>query len=166
MLLYCHLNKIPTWGTFIKPPTTKQIFICILLSFWFLKKRICSTVRQINILKLDKHIQWVFNYVFVENIYEQQFCLFCEPLLINLFVCPQTTFQKKRCLLKFFFLSFSSPWALPSPWALSVVCPPSSVNFSHFNLLLWNPLSQMNWNLVGSIYGRSSIKIAHFVPIH
>ena len=42
----------------------------------------------------------------------------------------------------------------------------SSINFSHFNLLLWNPLSQMNWNLVGSIYGRSSIKIAHFVPIH
>ena len=28
------------------------------------------------------------------------------------------------------------------------------------------PLSQMNPNLVGSIYGRSSIKIAHFVPIH
>jgi hypothetical protein len=28
------------------------------------------------------------------------------------------------------------------------------------------PLSQVNWNLVGSIYGRFSIKIAHFVPIH
>jgi hypothetical protein len=27
------------------------------------------------------------------------------------------------------------------------------------------PLGQMNWNLVGSIYGRSSIKIAHLVPI-
>jgi hypothetical protein len=27
------------------------------------------------------------------------------------------------------------------------------------------PLSQMNWNLVGTIYGRSSIKIALFVPI-
>jgi hypothetical protein len=27
------------------------------------------------------------------------------------------------------------------------------------------PLSQMNWNLVGSIYGRSSIEIAHFVTI-
>jgi hypothetical protein len=27
------------------------------------------------------------------------------------------------------------------------------------------PLGQMNWNLVGSIYGRSSRKIAHFVPI-
>ena len=27
------------------------------------------------------------------------------------------------------------------------------------------PLSQMNWNLVESIYGRFSIKIAHLVPI-
>jgi hypothetical protein len=27
------------------------------------------------------------------------------------------------------------------------------------------PLSQMNWNLVGSIYGRSSIKIANFILI-
>jgi hypothetical protein len=27
------------------------------------------------------------------------------------------------------------------------------------------PLCQMNWNLVGSILGRSSIKIAHLVPI-
>ena len=39
----------------------------------------------------------------------------------------------------------------------------SSVNFSHFNLLLWNPLAQWTQNLVGSIYGRSSIKNAHFV---
>ena len=28
------------------------------------------------------------------------------------------------------------------------------------------PLGQMNWNLVGSIYGKSSITIAHFVLIH
>ena len=27
------------------------------------------------------------------------------------------------------------------------------------------PLGQMNWNLVGSIYGMSSMKIADFVPI-
>jgi hypothetical protein len=27
------------------------------------------------------------------------------------------------------------------------------------------PIGQMNQNLVWSIYGRSSIKIAHFVPI-
>jgi hypothetical protein len=28
------------------------------------------------------------------------------------------------------------------------------------------PLNQMNRNFVGSIYGRTSIIIAHFVPIH
>jgi hypothetical protein len=28
------------------------------------------------------------------------------------------------------------------------------------------PFGQMNQNLVGSIYGRLSIKSAHFVPIH
>jgi len=28
------------------------------------------------------------------------------------------------------------------------------------------PLGQMNRNLVGSIYGRSSVNIAHFVPIY
>jgi hypothetical protein len=33
----------------------------------------------------------------------------------------------------------------------------------YLNLL--KPLGQMNRNLVGSIYGRFSIKIAHFVPI-
>ena len=35
----------------------------------------------------------------------------------------------------------------------------SFVNFSHFNLLLWNLSGQMNWNLLGSIYGRSSLKL-------
>jgi hypothetical protein len=34
-----------------------------------------------------------------------------------------------------------------------------------FKNLLLKPLGQMNQNLVGSIYGRSSIKYAHFVPI-
>jgi hypothetical protein len=37
-----------------------------------------------------------------------------------------------------------------------------AVFFKSFPL---KPLDQMNWNLVGSIYGRSSIKSAHFVPI-
>jgi hypothetical protein len=43
----------------------------------------------------------------------------------------------------------------------------SSINFSHFNLLLWNRSAKWSETyLVGSIYGRSSLKIAHFVPIH
>ena len=108
---------------------------------------------------------------------------------------------------------FSSP--CQKQWAFAITWRPSSVNFSHFNLLLWNPsasvkhgrkhpwkvlskhcsfcsnpltnmatignscfwladfkqssslklLGQMSWNLVGSIYGMSSMKIAHFVPI-
>jgi hypothetical protein len=33
-------------------------------------------------------------------------------------------------------------------------------------MLYRNTLSQMNWNLVWSIYRRSSLKNAHFVPIH
>ena len=36
-----------------------------------------------------------------------------------------------------------------------------------FHILIFSSeKSQMNWNLVGSIYGRFFIKIAHFVPIH
>jgi hypothetical protein len=35
-----------------------------------------------------------------------------------------------------------------------------------FNSSPLKPLGQMNRNLVGSIYGWSSIKSAHFVPIH
>ena len=39
----------------------------------------------------------------------------------------------------------------------------SLVNFFKSSTL--KPLGQMNLNLVGGIYGGSSIKIAHFVPI-
>jgi hypothetical protein len=48
----------------------------------------------------------------------------------------------------------------------SVIYCLSSVNFSHFNLLLWNPSAKWTETIVGSIYGRSSLKSAHFVMIH
>ena len=37
-----------------------------------------------------------------------------------------------------------------------------------FHILIFSSETphQMNWNLVGSIYGRSFINIGHFVPIH
>ena len=53
-------------------------------------------------------------------------------------------------------------------WAFAITWCPSSV--VHWLFTFWSSprqrLSQMKWNLVGSIYGRSSLKIAHFVPIH
>ena len=78
-------------------------------------------------------------------------------------------------------------------WAFAITWRPSSINFSHLNLLrcVWSInkhgchrqllfqigqflkkssslklLCQMNRNLVGSILGRSFIKIANLVPIH
>jgi hypothetical protein len=47
--------------------------------------------------------------------------------------------------------------------------PPQAILFSDWLICLKSSslktLGQMNRNLVGSIYGRSSIKIAHFLPI-
>jgi hypothetical protein len=68
------------------------------------------------------------------------------------------------CRYSHFNILFSSPCQRQCGLLASVVCCLSSVNFSHFNLL--KPISQMNWNLVGSIYGRSSLKSAHFVMNH
>jgi hypothetical protein len=44
-------------------------------------------------------------------------------------------------------------------WAFAITWRPSSVNYSHFNLLLLKLLGQMNRNLLGSIHGRFSIKV-------
>jgi hypothetical protein len=49
--------------------------------------------------------------------------------------------------------------------------PPQAILVSDwliFKILLTplKPFGQMNRNLVGSIFDRSSVKIAHFVPIH
>jgi hypothetical protein len=41
----------------------------------------------------------------------------------------------------------------------------SSIGASHQVLVHLKPLWKMNRNLVGSIYGMASIKIAHFAPI-
>ena len=55
---------------------------------------------------------------------------------------------------------------LPIHWQ---TCPPQTILVSDWLISKKSslkPLCQMNWNLVGFIYGWSSIKIAHFVPIH
>jgi hypothetical protein len=47
--------------------------------------------------------------------------------------------------------------------------PPEAILVSHWPIFFKSsplkPLGQMNQNLVGRIYGMSSIKTAHFVPI-
>ena len=57
-------------------------------------------------------------------------------------------------------------WDFDITWRLSfVVCHLLTFHILNFSSVL-KPISQMNWNLVGSIYGRSSLKSAHFVMIH
>jgi hypothetical protein len=50
------------------------------------------------------------------------------------------------------------------------IWPPQTILFSDWLISKKShplkPLCQINRNMVGSIYGRSSLKIAHFVPIH
>jgi hypothetical protein len=83
---------------------------------------------------------------------------------------------------KSFAQKFELKWSLGGPLSKLCVTPPFSINFrcqienqvsdyrllgaSSLNSSPLKPLSQMNRNLVGSIYGRSSIKNAHFVPIY
>jgi hypothetical protein len=51
--------------------------------------------------------------------------------------------QYKVCYLikKIMFMFFSSPCQRQYE-LFAITCRPSSVNFSHFNLLLWNPLAK------------------------
>ena len=48
-------------------------------------------------------------------------------------------------------------------WGIAITCRPS-VNFSYFNLLLWNNWTKLNQTWQKASIIRSSIKFLHFVP--
>jgi hypothetical protein len=86
-----------------------------------------------------------------------------------LFYCPIFEVQSYLWLLGFLFY-FPIFEVRSDLWLLWIIGSSQHIrqNLSTCRILILSsplkPLSQMNWNLVGSIYGRY-IKIAHFVPI-
>jgi hypothetical protein len=75
-----------------------------------------------------------------------------------------------RCKLWYAKCSCFAHWKCRSPFILlwgNLIQTEPSIGASHQSSAHspLNLLSQMNRNLVGSNYGRSSIKIAHFIPI-
>ena len=71
----------------------------------------------------------------------------------------------QRLILQCFKMLISRSFRGLCPLDPSQDCPLVLSASNHIPVSPLKPLGQMNQNLVGSIYGMSSVKTTHFVPI-
>jgi hypothetical protein len=77
---------------------------------------------------------------------------------INKYGCHRQFIRNKNCLWW--------PYLLTDRDEMSILSRGPSIDASYQDSVHLAKRFQMNRNLIGSIYGMFSIKIAHFVPIH
>jgi hypothetical protein len=111
------------------------------LSFLKAEWKVSDTGSATEPLVLEALIIWQFSDIYLAKRLQRKSCFRNQPI------------RNKNCLWRPCMLTDQNEMS-NSHWLISKKSSPLK------------PLFQMNRHLVGSIYGRFSIKIANFVPIH
>jgi hypothetical protein len=108
-------------------------------------------------------VYWKFHVITLNQWYSLKFvrskiclctCMYHIWMIILIFIACYFCCVQKNCVCHIMLRFYSS---------FLLTCHPFTF---HILIFSFENLSQMNWNLVESIYGRSSLKSAHFVMIH